>query len=91
MWKWTAFWTTFGTLFLAEMGDKTQLAAMTMAASTKRPIAVFVGAALALICVSAIGVAVGGLLSSYVPMIWIKRVSAVAFIVVGVLILMDKL
>jgi hypothetical protein len=33
---------------------------------------------------------VGGLLSSYVPIIWIKRVSAVAFIVVGVLILMDK-
>ena len=87
---WRVFITTFGVIFLAEMGDKTQLAAMTMAAESKKPVAVFVGAALALVCVSAIGVAVGGLLSSYVPIIWIKRVSAVAFIVVGVLILMDK-
>ena len=87
---WRVFITTFGVIFLAEMGDKTQLAAMTMAAETKKPVAVFIGAALALVFVSAIGVAVGGLLSSYVPIHWIKRVSAVAFIVVGVLILMDK-
>src|SRR5919112_163400 len=36
--------TTFGIIFLAEMGDKTQLAAMTMAADTKKPWAVFMGA-----------------------------------------------
>ena len=88
---WRVFITTFGVIFLAEMGDKTQLAAMTMAAETKKPLAVFISAALALVCVSAIGVAAGGLLSHYIPLIWIKRVSAVAFIVVGVLILMDKL
>ena len=88
---WRVFITTFGVIFLAEMGDKTQLAAMTMAADTKKPVTVFIGAALALVCVSAIGVAVGGALSHYIPLIWIKRVSAVAFIVVGVLILMDKL
>jgi Ca2+/H+ antiporter, TMEM165/GDT1 family len=87
---WRVFLTTFGVVFLAEMGDKTQLAAMTMAAQTKKPVAVFIGAALALICVSAIGVVVGGVLSKYVPLIWIKRVSAVAFIVIGVLILLDK-
>lgn len=87
---WRVFITTFGVIFLAEMGDKTQLAAMTMAASSKKPLAVFIGAALALVCVSAVGVAVGGLLSSYIPIHWIKRISAVAFIVVGVLILMDK-
>jgi putative Ca2+/H+ antiporter (TMEM165/GDT1 family) len=87
---WRILFTTFGVIFLAEMGDKTQLAAMTMAAETKRPLAVFIGAALALVLVSAIGVAVGGLLSQYIPIIWIKRVSAVAFIVVGVLILMNK-
>jgi len=87
---WRLFMTTFGVIFLAEMGDKTQLAAMTMAASTKKPVAVFIGAALALICVSALGVVVGSLLSDYLPMIWIKRVSAVAFIVIGVMILLDK-
>jgi putative Ca2+/H+ antiporter (TMEM165/GDT1 family) len=87
---WRVFITTFGVIFLAEMGDKTQLAAMTMAAETKKPIAVFIGAALALACVSAIGIAVGGVLSHYVPLEWIKRVAAVAFIVIGVLILLDK-
>lgn len=87
---WRVFITTFGVIFLAEMGDKTQLAAMTMAAETKKPLAVFIGAAVALTCVSAVGVVVGGLLGHYVPISWVKRVSAVAFIVVGVLILMDK-
>ncbi|HXG67900.1 MAG TPA: TMEM165/GDT1 family protein, partial [Blastocatellia bacterium] len=59
---WRVLLTTFGMIFLAEMGDKTQLAAMTMAAQTKRPWAVFIGSSLALACVSALGVAVGGLL-----------------------------
>lgn len=87
---WRVILTTFGTIFLAEMGDKTQLAAMTMAAETKRPVEVFIGSAAALACVSIIGVAVGGTLSHYVPLVWIKRVAALAFIVIGVLILLDK-
>jgi Ca2+/H+ antiporter, TMEM165/GDT1 family len=87
---WKVFISTFGIIFLAEMGDKTQLAAMTMAAQTKKPWAVFVGAAIALACVSALGVAVGGVLGHYVPLVWIKRAAAVAFIVIGVLILADK-
>jgi putative Ca2+/H+ antiporter (TMEM165/GDT1 family) len=40
--------------------------------------------------VSAIGVVVGGALGHYLPIIWIKRAAAVAFIVIGVLILMGK-
>jgi putative Ca2+/H+ antiporter (TMEM165/GDT1 family) len=87
---WRVFLTTFGVIFLAEMGDKTQLAAMTMAAQSKRPWAVFIGASLALVCVSAIGVVVGGALGHYLPIIWIKRAAAVAFIVIGVLILIGK-
>jgi putative Ca2+/H+ antiporter (TMEM165/GDT1 family) len=87
---WRVFLTTFGVIFLAEMGDKTQLAAMTMAAQTKRPWAVFIGSALALTAVSAIGVAVGGLVGEYVPLIWVKRVAALSFIVIGVLILLGK-
>ena len=87
---WRVMLTTFGVIFLAEMGDKTQLAAMTLAAQTKRPWAVLLGSSLALACVSAIGVVVGALLSQYVPLEWIKRVSAVAFIIIGVLILMGR-
>lgn len=87
---WRVFLTTFGVIFLAEMGDKTQLAAMSMAAQSEKPWAVFIGAALALTAVSAIGVLVGGVPGNYLPLIWIKRVAAVAFIVIGVLILAGK-
>lgn len=87
---WRIFITTFGVIFLAEMGDKTQLAAMTMSAETKRPWIVLVSASLALACVSAIGVLVGSLLSNYLPLEWIKRGAAIAFIAIGTLILLGK-
>jgi len=88
---WRVLLTTFGVIFLAEMGDKTQLAAMTMAAQTQRPWAVLIGASLALACVSAIGVLVGGTLGHYLPIVWIKRAAAVAFMVIGLLILTGKI
>ncbi len=87
---WRVLVTTFGVIFLAEMGDKTQLAAMTMSAETKRPWMVFLGASIALVAVSAIGVVVGGAVANFVPLIWVKRVAAIAFIVIGILILLDK-
>jgi putative Ca2+/H+ antiporter (TMEM165/GDT1 family) len=82
--------TTFGIIFLAEMGDKTQLAAMTMAADSKRPWAVFIGSSLALVAVSALGVVVGSVIGQYVPIEWVKRVAAVAFIAIGILMLAVK-
>ena len=82
--------TTFGIIFLAEMGDKTQLAAMTMAADSKKPWAVFIGASLALVAVSALGVLVGSVVGDYVSLVWVKRVAATAFIVIGVLMLFGK-
>jgi putative Ca2+/H+ antiporter (TMEM165/GDT1 family) len=88
---WRIALTAFGAIFLAEMGDKTQLAAMAMAARTGRPWAVFIGAAAALICVSALGVVAGTALGHYLPMRWMKRVAATAFIIIGALMLLDKL
>ena len=82
--------TTFGIIFLAEMGDKTQLAAMTMAADSKKPWSVFIGASLALAAVSALGVLVGSVAGDYLPIVWVKRVAATAFIVIGVLMLLGK-
>jgi putative Ca2+/H+ antiporter (TMEM165/GDT1 family) len=82
--------TTFGIIFLAEMGDKTQLAAMTMAAQTKRPWAVFIGASVALAAVSALGVIVGSVIGDYIPLLWVKRIAAIAFIAIGVLMLSGK-
>jgi putative Ca2+/H+ antiporter (TMEM165/GDT1 family) len=87
---WRVMLTTFGVIFLAEMGDKTQIAAMTMAAEKKRPWEVFIAASLALVAVSAIGVLVGNALGQYLPLVWIKRAAGAAFIVIGALILSGK-
>ena len=75
---------------MSEMGDKTQIAAMTLAAEKKRPWAVFLGASLALAAVSAVGVIVGSALGHYLPLEWIKRAAGLAFIVIGVLVLVGK-
>ena len=63
---------------------------MTMAADSKKPWAVFIGASLALVAVSALGVLVGSVIGDYVPLVWVKRVAATAFIVIGVLMLFGK-
>jgi Ca2+/H+ antiporter, TMEM165/GDT1 family len=91
MFRWSAFWTTFGLLLVAEMGDKTQLAAITLAAETRSPVSVFLGAAVALTLVSLVGVVVGTLLGHYLPEQLLRRLAAVAFIVIGVLMLWGKM
>lgn len=88
---WRTILTTFSAIFLAEMGDKTQLAAITLAASTRQPFAVFCGAALALLAVSGLGVAIGGAIGAYLPVVWIKRAAGLAFIATGLLMLGGKL
>lgn len=88
--KWQIFWLTFGTVFLAEIGDKTQLAALSMTADTKAPLAVFLGASSALILATLIGVSVGSLLTQYVPEHIIKKAAGLAFIAIGVLILLGR-
>ena len=77
--------TAFLTLFLAELGDKTQLAVITMSAKTESKLAVFIGASLALVLVSLLGVLVGGILSQWIPVEWLQRIVAVAFILIGIL------
>jgi putative Ca2+/H+ antiporter (TMEM165/GDT1 family) len=89
--EWKIFGTAFLTLFLAELGDKTQLAVITMTAGTDSKLAVFLGAITALIIVTLLGVLVGGVLAEYVPTAWLQRIVAAAFIVIGVLMLLGKL
>jgi putative Ca2+/H+ antiporter (TMEM165/GDT1 family) len=89
--EWKIFGTAFLTLFLAELGDKTQLAIITLTAKTESKVAVFLGASLALVLVSLLAVLVGGVLSQYVPVEWLQRIVAIAFIVIGVLMLFGKL
>ncbi len=89
--EWKVFGTAFLTLFLAELGDKTQLAVITMSAKAESKLAVFAGASLALILVTLLGVLFGGLLTQFVPVEWLQRIVAVAFIAIGVLMLFGKL
>lgn len=60
---WTVFYSTFITIFLAEMGDKTQLVTLLMSAESQSPWIVFGGAAIALITTSLLGVLIGYWLS----------------------------
>ena len=88
---WKVAASTFGLIFLAEMGDKTQLAAISMVAKTKAPWAVFLGAAVALCIVSLLGVLAGAALLRVVPKEVLEKIAAVAFIAIGVLMLWGKL
>ena len=81
---------TFGLVFLAELGDKTQLATLAFAADARSKWSVFLGASLALIATTAIAVLVGSALSRVVPLVWIHRVAALGFIAMGVWMLFSK-
>ena len=78
-------------MFLAELGDKTQLAVITMTADTGSKVSAFLGACSALVVVTLLGVVFGGILSQYIPTEWLQRIVAVAFIAIGTLMLFGKL
>ncbi len=63
---WLVFTSTFVTIFLAELGDKTQVTTMLMSAESQSPIVVFLGAGLALVATSLVGVLLGQWLSGRV-------------------------
>ncbi len=84
--EWRPFLVAFVTIFLAELGDKTQLAALVIAADQQSPWMVFAGTALALTLVSAIAVLLGHVLGVHLPEEIIRYVAAAIFVVMGVLI-----
>ncbi len=59
--------TTFSTIFLAELADKTQLATLMLSAQSGRPLIIFIGAALALITTSLLGVLIGRWIANNLP------------------------
>jgi putative Ca2+/H+ antiporter (TMEM165/GDT1 family) len=77
--------TVFGVVFLAELGDKTQLATLLFSAkSPENLFVVFLGASLALVLTSAIGVLAGGLVAQYVSPKLLSYVAGAGFILIGV-------
>jgi putative Ca2+/H+ antiporter (TMEM165/GDT1 family) len=88
--EWKLFLTTFGLIFLAEVGDKTQLATLSLASGTTSRWTIFAASALALVATSAIAVLAGEALGRVVPTVWLRRVAGAAFVVLGVLFLFSR-
>lgn len=82
---------TFALLFVAELGDKTQLAVLSMTAKHKMPFWIFVGATLALAAVTLLGVLGGELLTRFIPQTTIRKIAAVLFVGMGLLMWFDKI
>jgi putative Ca2+/H+ antiporter (TMEM165/GDT1 family) len=81
---WKVFATVFGTVFLAELGDKTQLATLLFASRGAAALwTIFIAASLALVLTSAIGVAAGALVSQYVNARYLSYAAGIGFIVIG--------
>ncbi len=77
------FATTFGLIFLAELGDKTQLATMSIGATAGSRWTVFVAAALALVLSSLLAVLAGDLLRTRIDPVWLQRGAAALFLGFG--------
>lgn len=87
---WKLFASTFLAIFLAEIGDKTQLATLSFAASGSSRWIVFAASSLALVTTSALAVLAGEALGRAVPAVWLKRGAGVLFIVLGIVFLLDR-
>ncbi|HUT21764.1 MAG TPA: TMEM165/GDT1 family protein [Anaerolineae bacterium] len=85
-WSWPAFNSTLGLLFVAELGDKTQLGVFSLSSKHSSPWAVFVGGSLALTLVTALGVIGGQGLCKIIPERVLLAISAAAFMIMGILI-----
>ncbi len=82
--EWKLFLTIFAAVFVAELGDKTQLATMLFAADKEvSKYTVFIAASVALIVATAIGVLAGSLLSAYINEKILHYVAGTGFIVIG--------
>ena len=83
------FITTFTTIFIAELGDKTQIATLMLSAESGRPIIVFLGSSLALISSSVVGVLIGKWLSQKISPNKFALFTGALMIVISVFLALD--
>jgi putative Ca2+/H+ antiporter (TMEM165/GDT1 family) len=91
MMDWKLLWSTFVLLFVAELGDKTQLAVICTSASSGCPRTVFLGATLALITVTLIGTLAGQVIARFVSPDLLRKGAGGLFALMGVLMFFDKI
>lgn len=87
---WKLFASTFAAIFVAELGDKTQLAALSLSAGGKSRLAVFLGSAVALVLSSAIAVGAGEAVSRFVSSQVLRTIAGVVFVLMGLLFLFKR-
>lgn len=88
--KYGAFVTTTVAFFLAEMGDKTQLATVALGARYANTILVTVGTTLGMLASNSLAIFLGEKLLKKIPMKWIRRFASVLFIAFGVVLLISS-
>ena len=81
---------TFLTVFLAELGDKTQLATVALSGTSDRPLAVFLGSASALVLASLLGAMAGGSVASVVPTELLQLIASMGFLIIGTRLLLQS-
>jgi len=86
----TLLFTTFVTVFLAEMGDKTQLTTITLSSTTNKPLAVFIGSSVALILATLLGALAGGSIANLIPAFLLKLLSGIVFLIIGIKLLAER-
>ena len=87
-----ALLTVFATIFMAELGDKTQLATVLFAADSKlNPWLIFLASSLALVCAAGLGVLAGGWVSRHVDTRILSIVAGAGFILIGAWTLISAL
>ena len=87
---WKIFFTSFGIMFLAELGDKTQLTILSLAGRYRSPWVVFAGAALAMVLATGLGVLAGNFLPSLIGEKMVRYISGGLFMLFGILVLTGK-
>ena len=88
---WKTFFVTFGLVFFAELGDKTQLATMTLAAESRTFWPVFGGSALALVATSLLGALFGAGIGQVISPRYLHFGSGLLFVIIGTLLMVGKL
>lgn len=87
---WSIFWGTFVTIFVAEIGDKTQFAAMAAASQSKTVLPVLLGTVLALSLAGTLGVAFGSVLGKFIDPEKMKLIAGALFILMGAWIIFKR-
>lgn len=82
---WIILLTTFGILFLGELGDKTQLIVFNLSLEQEKPFKIGIGATIGFAVIVSLGVFIGAVLTKFIPLSYINIISGIVFVIIGLL------